>query len=164
MLFQSHAEDAGVVLRAFQDRVCKTLKGVHGFPVEESVRIGEGGYFYERDFTPHKSTFLVGLRLVDAEQGPHIDVTLVLYRIITGGLRRPVVSLSVRGKPLADRSMIWPSFVERQRSRTPPPPVQHLIRRFQGIGRMKGLDGEMVADERIHLLANYALRGAKSLV
>ncbi|MEK7473614.1 MAG: hypothetical protein AAB668_02725 [Patescibacteria group bacterium] len=162
MLFQSHVEDAGVVLRVFQDRVCMTLAGVRGFPFDEPVRIGEGGFVYERDFTSCKCTLVVGLYLIDPEEGPHVDVILKSYRIVTSGERRVMVAITLRGKPVPEGGMIWPAFVDRHK--TPPPPIRHLIRRFQGVGRMKDLDTDLIADERIHLLASYALHGPQSLV
>lgn len=161
MLFDPHIGNAGIVLRAFQDRVCKTLAGVNGFPFDEPVCIGEEGFVYERDFMPHKCTLVVGLFLVDAEEGSRLDVTLKPYRVIAGGERRVTATIALRGKPIPAGGMIWPLFVNRHKA--PPSPIRQLIRCVQGIGRMKGLDTDIIADERIRLLASYALRGPKSL-
>lgn len=160
MPFGSRIRAAEAVLRAYRETVEPVLASLDA--ANDEACMLDGALSFERICTPHKCILRVAVIPFHAEEGAHADVALASYRIVTSRMRREMVTILLRGKPLDDGTMYWTPRVERHTNLTPP--ATQLVRRFQSISRMKGLDSREMAAERLRLLAGYVLRGPKSLV
>lgn len=159
MPFGSRIRAAETVLRAYRETVEPVLASL-GAADDEACML-DGALSFERICTPHKCILRVAVIPFHPQEGAHADVTLSPYRIVTDRVRREMATILLRGKPLDDGTMYWTPRVERHTNLTPP--ATQLVRRFQAVARMKGLDGREMTIERLRLLAGYVQRGPKSL-
>jgi hypothetical protein len=159
MSFGLRIRDAEAVLHAYRETVAPALAPLDA--MDDEVRMQDGALSFERIRTPHKCILRVAIVPFHPEEGAHADVTLSPYRVVTGRARREMATILLRGKPSDDGMMHWTPWVERHTNLTPP--AIQLVRRFQAVGRMKGLDSREMAAERLRLLVGYVLRGPKSL-
>lgn len=159
MPFGQMVHDAETLLRAYREKVAPALGAFAG---SQEVRLRDGAPSFERICKAHKCILRVAIVPFHPAEGAYADVALSPYRVITGGARRETATIRMRGKPMPGGDVLWIAHVERHTDQTDA--ARRLIRRFRDIERLKDIEPEQVAPERLRLLADYARHGPQSLV